>query len=769
MTHAFRGRREDFRLVTGRGKFSDDHSYPDQVYAQFLRSDRAHAEILNIDIGNTLKVPGVIAIVTGAELAAAGFGAAPPMVQYPGRGGMKIITPPKEVMALERVRFVGQEVALVIAETQAAAQDGVEAIGVEYRDLPAVVDGVAALEPDAPQLYPGVVPNNLVFDYAYGDDAATAAAFARAAHVTKLELHAQRIAGVPMEPKAAVIRYDAETERWDLHVPTQGATMSQGSFAGTTKLPADRFRIRTQDVGGGFGVRSEGYSEYCALLFAARKVGRPVHWTGTRSETLTSDHLGRGATLRGELAMDANGNFLAFRFEWIVECGGYLSGAGPFINTLPPAMHSSNVYRVPLISGLHRLVLTNTTPTTAYRGAARPNVSYIVERLVDEAARETGRDKIELRRRNMLTREDFPHKAPPLGAVYDSGDPVGLMDEVMKQADWAGFEARREASRAKGKLRGRGLAVFVEPAGGGASPTEEVAIKFGSSGNPVLYSVSGPSGQGHETVYPEIVARVLGLDAAEIESRSGDADGPVLKGDGSIGSRSTMSHGVAAHETALLIVEKGKALAAQQLEAALEDIEFEAGTYRVRGTDLKVSFREVARRSVAEGESKLDTMHGIAPGRAFPTGAHVAEVEIDMDTGELTLERYVAVDDCGVILSHALVEGQLHGGIVQGLGQVIGEYMRYDAASGQVLTGSFMDYHMPRADDVSPIELHDRGIPTPNNPLGVKGAGEAGTTGSVPTLGNAVIDALRPLGIDHLDMPYTPQTLWKAMREKGLG
>ena len=339
---------------------------------------------------------------------------------------------------------------------------------------------------------------------------------------------------------------------------------------------------------------------------------------------------------------------------------------------------------------------------------------------------------------------------------------------MLKKADWAGFEARREASRAQGKLRGRGLAVFVEPSGGGSSPTEEVAIKFGSSGNPVLYSVSGPSGQGHETVYPEIIARVLGLDAAEIESRSGDADGPVLKGDGTIGSRSTMSHGVAAHQTALLIVEKGKALAAQELETAVEDIEFSAGAYRVRGTDLKISFREGAKRSVAEGESKLDTMHGIAPGRAFPTGAHVAEVEIDIETGKLSLDRYVAVDDCGVILSPALVEGQLHGGIVQGLGQVLGEYMRYDA-TGQVLTGSFMDYEMPRADDVVAFELHDRGIPSPNNPLGVKGAGEAGTTGAVPTLGNAVIDALRPLGIDHLDMPYTPQTLWKAMREKGVG
>ena len=769
MTHAFRGRREDFRLVTGRGKFSDDHAYPDQVHAHFLRADRAHAEILSVDTSAALAVPGVIAVVTGAELAEAGFGAAPPMVQYPGRGGAKIIVPPKEVMAHTRVRFVGQEVALVIAETQAVAQDGAEAIVVEYRDLPAVVDAVAALAPDAPQLYPEAVPGNLVFDYAYGDEAATQAAFDKAAHVTRLELHAQRIAGVPMEPKAAVIRYDAETERWDLHIPTQGATMSQGSFAGTTKLPPDRFRIRTQDVGGGFGVRSEGYSEYCALLFAARKVGRPVHWTATRSETLTSDHLGRGATIRGELAMDANGNFLAFRFEWIVECGGYLSGAGPFINTLPPASHASNIYRVPAISGLHRLVLTNTTPTTAYRGAARPNVSYIVERLVDEAARETGRDKVELRRRNMLTREDFPYKAPPLGAVYDSGDPRGLMDEVLKQSDWAGYEGRLAASRERGKLRGRGLAVFVEPAGGGSSPTEEVAIKFGSSGNPVLYSVSGPSGQGHETVYPEIVARVLGLEASEVESRSGDADGPVLKGDGTIGSRSTMSHGVAAHETARIIAEKGKALAARELEAAVEDIEFDAGTYRVRGTDLKIAFRDVAKRAAARGDDTLDTMHGVSPGRAFPTGAHVAEVEIDVETGALTLDRYVAVDDCGVILSHALVEGQLHGGIVQGLGQVIGEYMRYDPASGQVLTGSFMDYDMPRADNVGTIELHDRGIPSPNNPLGVKGAGEAGTTGSVPTLGNAVIDALRPLGIHHLDMPYTPQTLWAAMREKGVG
>jgi carbon-monoxide dehydrogenase large subunit len=766
MTHSFKGRREDFRLVTGRGRFSADNVLPNQAHAQFLRADRAHAEIVSIDISAALALPGVLAVVTGKDLADAGFGPAPSMVQYPGKGGSKIITPPKEVMAHERVRFVGQEVALVVAETADLAQDAVELITVDYKDLPAVVNGEAALAPDAPQLYPGIVPNNLVFDYAYGDEPGAAEAFAGAAHVTKLKLHAQRIAGVPMEPKAALVSYDAAAERWDCYVPTQGVTMSRGSFAGTTGLPPTSFRIHAQDVGGGFGVRSESYSEYCALLVAAKKVGRPVHWVGTRSETLSSDHHGRAATITGELALDADGRFLAFRFEWIVECGGYLSGAGPFINTLPPASHASNVYRVPTIYGLHRLVLTNTTPTTAYRGAARPNVSYIVERLVDEAARETGRDRVELRRLNALRREDFPHKAPPLGAIYDSGDPVGLMDEALKQSDWSGYEARRQASLTRGKLRGRGVAIFIEPAGGGASPTEEVAIKFGSSGNPVIYSVSGPSGQGHETVYPEIVARVFGIHAESVTSRSGDPDGPDLKGDGTIGSRSTMSHGVAAYTTALEVVRKGKDLAAKELEAAAEDIEFADGKYTVRGTDVSISFMDLARRSVTNGESALDSLEGIPAGRAFPTGAHVAEVEIDIDTGKLALVNYVAVDDCGNILSPMLVEGQLHGGIVQGLGQVFGEQVRYDSG-GQVLTGSFMDYDMPRADDVGPIHLFDRGIPTPNNPLGVKGAGEAGTTGAVPTLGNAVIDALRPLGIHHLDMPYTSATLWKAIQQAG--
>jgi carbon-monoxide dehydrogenase large subunit len=754
----FKGRREDDRLLTGRGKFTADWNFPGQLYAHFLRSDRAHAEIVSLSTKAASGMPGVKAIFTGEDTAH--YKTPPPMVRYPGKGGAQIKVPHRDVLARGRVRYVGQEMALVVATSPAAAQDAAEAIEVEYRDLPAVVDARAALEAGAPQLHPDI-PGNLSFDFVYGDEAATEAAFARAAHVTRLELDSTRVSGVPMEPKSCVVAWDAKTESYDLYTSTQGLSLMLPNFVAITGVPADKIRIHAHDVGGGFGIRSQAYPEPCALMLAARKLGAPVKWVGSRFESMVSDHHGRAAHLAGELALDKEGRFLGLRVNWVVNCGAHLSQPGPLINTMNPSTHAINVYRIAALHGRHRLVLTNTTSTTAYRGAGRPNVSYLVERLVDEAARETGIDRLELRRINFIPKEAFPYKTP-VGSTYDSGDPAGEFEEALEKAEWDGFESRRRESFSRGKLRGIGCAVFCEPSGAAALPKEEAMIKFGASGEAQLYVMAGPSGQGHETVLPEVVAEILGIEAETIQLKASDPTGPALVGAGTIGSRSMMSHGGALAATAKEVVKKGIDLAARALEVSVQDVEFEKGRYRVKGTDVSITFKEVVRRYGAE----LDTKGSIPTPTAFPGGAHVAEVEIDRATGEIDLVRYVAVDDCGRILNHALLDGQLHGGIVQGLGQVFCEQCVYDDATGQLLTGSFMDYAMPRAGILKRVELYDHSVPSPSNPLGVKGAGEAGTTGALPAVANAVVDALRPLGVHHLDFPYTPERVWSAIHAK---
>jgi aerobic carbon-monoxide dehydrogenase large subunit len=752
----FKGRREDDRLLTGRGRYTADWNLPDQLYGYFLRSDRAHAEILSLKIPG--GVSGVKAILTGEDTA--DFKTPPPMVTYPGRGGAMIKVPHRDVLARERVRYVGQEVALVVAASPAEAQDAAEAIEVEYRELPAVVDAEAALEPGAPQLHPEV-PGNLAFDYEYGDESAAAEAFAGAAHVTRVKLDSTRVAGTPMEPKACVAAYDAQSGSFDLYASSQGHVMMLPNFVAITGVPADRIRIHAHDVGGGFGIRSQAYPEYCALMLAARKVGKPVKWVGSRFETIVSDHHGRAARLAGELALDRAGRFLGLRVEWVVNMGAYLSQPGPLINTRNPASHAINVYRIPALYGRHRLALTNTTSTTAYRGAGRPNASYLIERLVDEAAREMNIERTELRRINFIPKEAFPYRTPA-GSTYDSGDPAGEFEQALEKSDWDSFEARRKYSMRKGKLRGIGCAVFLEPSGAGAAPKEEAVIRFGESGNATLHVNAGSSGQGHETVLPEVVAGILGLEPQTIVLKASDPHGPALIGGGTVGSRSMMSHGGALAATAREVIRKGLDLAAKELEASAGDVEFHDGKYRIKGTDRAVAFKELARRY----GSQLDTRGSIPTPTAFPGGAHVAEVEIDRDTGQVELARYVAVDDCGRVLNHALVEGQLHGGIVQGLGQALMEQCLYDPASGQLLTGSFMDYAMPRPEIMTRVELHDHPVPSPTNPLGVKGAGEAGTTGALPAVANAVVDALRPLGINHLDFPFSSARVWSAMKSK---
>jgi len=759
MTAVFKGRREDLRLVTGQGKYTSDWNLPGQLYGHFLRSDRAHAEIVSLETGETAKSPGVVAVLTGADTAKAGFKSTPNIARYPGRGGVGIKVPHRDGLANGRVRFVGQEVALVVAASAAAAQDAAETIEIEYRDLPVVVDAEAALASGAAQLYPEI-PGNLCFDYEYGDEAKTNEAFARAAHVTRVALDSQRMVGNPMEPKACLAAYDAVSGQYDLYTSSQGLSLMRGSASGITGIPAEKISVRAQDVGGGFGIRSDAYSEYCVCLLAAKALGRPVKWTSTRSETFVSDYHGRAAKLVGELALDAGGNFLAIRINWFVNMGAYLSTPGALINTLPPGLHAVNLYRIPVMYGRHRLALTNTTPTTAYRGAGRPNVCYLAERLVEEAAREMKIDRIELRRRNLIPKEAFPYQTPHPHSVYDSGDPPGLLEAALAKGEWKTFESRRAEASKRGKLRGIGCAVFVEPAGAGGAPKEEAMIKFGESGSALIYALAGPSGQGHETVYPEVVGEALGMDPERITLRASDPDGPALVGEGTIGSRSMMAHGGSLLVAAREVVKKGTELAAKDLEVAPGDLEFRQGRYRVKGTDISVGIEELAKTH----PGALDSKGEIPLPRSFPSGVHVAEVEIDPETGVVEILSYTAVDDCGRVINHVLLDGQLHGGIAQGIGQVMGEHAIYDRASGQLLTGTFMDYEMPRADGMPDIRLHDRSIPSPGNPLGVKGAGEAGTTGAVPTVANAVIDALRHLGIDHLDFPYTPDRVWHAIR-----
>jgi carbon-monoxide dehydrogenase large subunit len=744
----FKGRREDDRLLKGEGRYTADWNFAGQLYACFLRSDRAHAAIKRISTEEALKSRGVVAIFKGEDVAH--FRTPPPMVKYP----LKV--PHRDVLARGRVRHVGQEIALVVAASAAAAQDAAEKIEVELDELPAVIDASAALASGAPQLHDDV-PGNLAAAFEYGDAKAAGEAIARAAHVTRLALDSTRVSGTPMEPKACTVVYQPASDSYDVYASSQGISMMLPNFAAITGVAPERIRLHAQDVGGGFGIRSQAYPEYCALMHAAKQLGKPVKWVGSRFETIVSDHHGRAALLEGELALDRDGRFTGLRVRWVCNMGAYLSQPGPLINTINPSTHAINAYRIAALFGRHELVLTNTTSQTAYRGAGRPNVSYLVERLVDEAARELRIDRVALRRRNLIPKDAFPYRTP-VGSSYDSGDPPGQLELALTHSDWASFEERRREAKHRGKLRGIGVAMFIEPSGGGASPQEQAAIKFGDSGDATLYVLSGPSGQGHETMFAELVADAFGMDERQITVKASDPRGPALMGGGTVGSRSMMSHGGALFATAQEVVKKGLEFASRELEAAVGDIEFRNGKYRVKGTDLAISFTEIARRY----RSALDTQGGIPTPVAFPGGAHVAEVEIDPETGVVEVASYVAVDDSGRVLNPTLLEGQLHGGIVQGIGQALAEHCVYDA-SGQLLTGSFMDYAMPRSDMLKDVKLYDHSVRSPTNPLGAKGAGEAGSTGALPAMANAVIDALRPLGIHRLDFPYSPRNVWQAI------
>ena len=756
-----KGRREDQRLLTGRAKYTADHDIPGQAVGYFVRADRAHARILNVDIESALKSPGIVGILTGSDVAKSGFTTLRALNFFRGVDGRSLTEPFRFALARDRVRFVGESVVLIIAETEYEAQDAAELVSIEYEDLPVLVDARDALAVNAPLLHDGA-PRNSAFEYSYGSREKTERAFQQAAHIVELNLNAERIAGNPMEPKSCLANFLKKDGSFDVYLPSQGTADLRNSLADITGLPRDKLRLHSVDVGGAFGVRNEIYPEFLALMLASRQFGRPVKWTGARSETIASDHHGRAARMSGKLAIDNAGRFLGLRLEWFVNMGAYCSNAGALINTIAaPTSMASSVYQVPAIHGLHHLVFTNTTPTTAYRGAARPNVAYMWERLIDEAANTTGIDRVELRRRNLLTRDQFPYRTPT-GSLYDSADPVGLLELALERADWNSFGERRERSSRKGKLRGIGCATFLEPSGGAGQ--EEITIQVQTDGRLQLFTNVGPSGQGHETVFPNLVADVLGISSDLIDLSYNDNATPKLAGTGSIGSRSLISHGSALRRGAQEFLRKAKELAASELEVQIDDVVFEEGAFRVVGTDICISITEVINRFAVDEARPLDTKLSVDTAATFPSGMHVAEVEIDPETGQITILRYVAVDDCGVIYNRAIVDGQLQGGLMQGIGQVLGERIAYDPESGQLLSATFMDYFMPRAEALPKIELIDRPVPSPFNVLGAKGAGEAGATGAVPAIANAVFHALAPLHVHNLQLPFSPARVWAAIQ-----
>ena len=750
-------RREDRRLVIGQGRYTSDWNLPNQLHAVFLRADRAHAEIVRLDTSQALAHPGIKAVLTGDDIRAAGFKSLPNPVNFPGRDGQKLRKPFYPVLAQGRVRYVGEAVAMVVAESAAAAEDARDLIAVEYNDLPAAVGFDAAVAEGAPQIHADAI-SNLAFDYESGDEQAVAAAFARARYTSKLTVESQRLVGNPLEPRACLVAYDAASERYTLHLPVQGAAGMRGQIAFITGLANDKIVIDTEDVGGSFGIRGAAYPECVAAMLAARRLARPVKWVGSRSECFTSDFHGRALSLTGALALDADGRMLAMRFDDRADLGAYAGAFGAFIATKNLTITIGGVYRVPALYARTRLAFTNATPVSAYRGAGRPDIAYAIERLVDYAAHEHGFDPIELRRKNFVPRDAMPYQTANAGA-YDSGDFEAVMDDALKHADWAGFAARRGDSEKAGKLRGIGIATYLEAGGGGSAPKDQVAAEFDARGSMTLFALTQSSGQGHETVFPQIVAEALGIDTAHIRFHAG-RPGAELMGSGTGGSRGVLGTGSAFRMLGQKLIQMARPHAAAQLQVAESELRYRAG--RFYAGERSVAFSELARTLGATTPHPLNTVGEGSFGMSYPNGCHIAEVEIDPETGSAQVVRYTAVDDLGNVINPTLVAGQVHGGVMQGAGQVFGEHAVYDA-SGQLLTGSFGDYYLPRAGLLPEIAVHDHPVPTSTNALGAKGVGEAGCSGSLPALVNATIDALRPLGIQHLDMPFTPSRLWQAI------
>jgi carbon-monoxide dehydrogenase large subunit len=746
-------RLEDLRLIKGEGTYASDWNLAGQLHAAFVRSDRAHAKIVSIDTAAARKHPGVAGIYTGEDAVREGYVKPAIFLNFKGKDGMDGRIPERPALAHGRIRFVGEPVVLVVADSALAAQDAAELVRIEYEDLPIVIDAEAALGSGAPQLHESV-PGNMPFEYEAGDKAAVDAAFSKAAHVTKLKMESTRVVPSPMEPRACLIAYDSKDDRYTVHVCVQGVNMMKRQLAAYTKLGEDRFRVLARDVGGGFGQRSTAYGEYCAVMIAAKATGKPVKWVSSRTEAFLSDTHGRGNVIVGELALDKDGRFLALRLDWIADMGAYLTPAGPVSHIRNPSTCLTGVYKIPALFGRWRLAVTNTAPIAAYRGAGRPDIAYAVERLVDNAAAETGIDAAELRGRNFIPTSEFPYKTPT-GSTYDNADLTGLLAKALDLADWSGYSKRRMASEKNGKLRGIGMATVIENTGAGMYPKDEVELEVDAQGGVTAYTVAHSQGQGHETTFAMMVAKALDIPAERVRVRQG-VDGRTTIGNHTGGSRSMVGAGTVCFIAGEKLVQHGKSLAAEEMGLEPSQVSYAGGEFK--GTEGKsLTLGELAKRRafVAKGEGTFAS--------TFPNGCHIAEVEIDPDTGATDIVSYLTVDDCGVVVNHAIVEGQMHGAVAQGAGQVFGEHAIYDRETGQLLTATFSDYYMPRSDLLPHIRMAEHPTSSKVNPLDIKGMGESGCTASLPALVNAVVNALRPLGIQHLDMPLTSSKLWSAI------
>ena len=757
-------RSEDPVLLRGEGHYSDDVSLPRQACAVMLRSAYAHGVIRRIDTGAARAMPGVLAIYTAADLEKGGIGPLPPRQVMNNRDGTPMLTPVRHALAIDKVRHVGEGLAAIVAETVAAAKDAAEAVIVDIDPLPAVSEPALADAPGAPLLY-AEVPGNVGLDFHFGDSGAVAAAFARAAHVTRLELRANRIVVNAMEPRSAIAQYDPARGHWTLHIGCQGVFGFRNYIAGVLGVGRDKVRVLTDRVGGSFGMKQATYPEHYCLMHAARELGRPVKWTDERSGSFLSDTHGRDAQMTAELALDRDGNFLAVRLTGYGNLGATYGAPGPA--TRNAVRNTLGVYKTPLIEVNTKCVFTTTTPVGAYRGAGRPEANYYMERLVEAAAAEMGIDRVLLRRRNHIPPSAMPYKAPN-GTTYDSGDFTGLFDQALALADWDGFPVRQAESRSRGKLRGRGISDYLELTG---PPGREMGgIRFAPDGSVTIITGTLDYGQGHASPFAQVLATRLGIPFQRIRLLQGDSD-ELIAGGGTGGSKSMIVSGNAIVGAADKVVDSGRQIAAHVLEAAAADIEFHGGRFVIAGTDRSVGLMELAATihaglklppGLPQSLDVADIYDG--PPSAFPNGCHIAEVEVDPDTGMVEVVKYTFVNDFGVVINPLLVDGQAHGGIVQGIGQALRERTVYDD-DGQLLTGSYMDYAMPRADD-APLFVHDfHPVPATTNPLGAKGCGEAGCAGALPSVMNALVDALGAFGIRHIDMPATPERVWRAIRD----
>lgn len=751
-------RREDQRLLFGTGQYVDDMALKGETFLAFLRSPHARARIVSIDSKDAKAMPGVLAILTGKDLQTDGVGPLPIGPGLKRADGKPMSAPPNDPLAVQTVNYVGQPVVAVIAQTRLQAQDAAEQVMVEFEELPAVVTIEAATAPGAPQLWDDA-PGNIAAQSQFGDKKACDEAFAKAKHIAKVDLHNQRVVPVSLEPRGSIGEYDSKSGRITLTTSCQNPAGLQKTLAeAVLKLPMEKVRVKVGDVGGGFGMKTQLYPEDVVCAYAARKLGRPVHWRASRSEEFLAGNHGRDQINHAELALDADAKILGLRVRITGNIGAHASGPGAVIVVAVGPKVITGVYHVPALDLSGTAVLTNTNLVGAYRGAGRPEAIFLIERLMDQAASDLKMDPSELRRRNLIQPSQMPYKTP-MGEKFDSGNFPHMLDRILKHADWQGFDKRKKESAGCGRLRGRAISTFLEWTG--VVHEETIDLHVEADGRIVVYTAMQAMGQGIETSYVQIISETLDIDPERIVIVQGDSD--VAQGIGSMGSRSLYIGGSAMFTASKDTVEKGKELASTALEASARDIQYKDGRFTVAGTDLGVDLFELAAKQ-PEKRIAIKTLQKV-DGPSWPNSCHVCEVEIDPETGVTEIVKYTTVDDVGRVINPLIVAGQVHGGIAQAAGQALMENAVYDAESGQLITGSLLDYCLPRADDLPNFDTYtDETTPCKINPLGAKGVGELGTVGGTPTVLNAVLNALRPLGVNHIDMPATPERVWRAIR-----